>query len=181
MKKVLLHICCGVCSLYSIDRLKQEGYLVEGLFFNPNIYPYSEYLKRKDAAFKAAEVKGIRITEGRPAFPEWLKVCAGYAEEKEGGKRCFLCYKMRLKEAFDACLKKGYDYFTATLTISPHKDSRVIMELGRQIGKDKFLSLDFKKQDGFKKAVEEAKKLNLYRQNYCGCVYSVRADTKRNI
>jgi len=173
MKKVLLHICCGVCALHSIDRLKQEGYLVEGLFFNPNIFPYSEYLKRKTAAWAVAEAKGIEITEGRPAFPQWLKICESYPDEKEGGRRCYLCYEMRLKEAFDACLKKGYDYFTTTLTISPHKDSLVIMELGRQIGKDKFLSLDFKKKEGFKKAVEEAKKLRLYRQNYCGCAYSM--------
>lgn len=172
MKKVLLHVCCGVCALSSIDRLKQEGFSVEALFYNPNIQPHSEYLKRKQAAVTAAQTKEIKITEGEYNNADWLKICGPYKEEKEGGKRCSLCYEMRLKETFLFCLKNNFDYFTTTLTISPHKNSQAIIELGKKIGKDKFLCLDFKKQEGFKKTMEEAKALNLYRQNYCGCEYS---------
>ncbi|MFH1504381.1 MAG: epoxyqueuosine reductase QueH, partial [Candidatus Omnitrophota bacterium] len=166
-----LHICCGVCALRSIDRLREEGYSAEGLFFNPNIQPYSEYLKRKQAVIAAGQAKDIKITEGEYNNSDWLKICEPYAKEKEGQKRCFLCYEIRLKETFSFCLKNNFDYFTTTLTISPHKNSQVIIDLGKSIGSEKFLSLDFKKKEGFKKTIEKAKRLNLYRQNYCGCGY----------
>jgi len=172
MKKILLHICCGVCALSSIDRLKEEGYSVEGLFYNPNIQPHSEYFKRKQTAIAAAQAKNIRITEGEYNNSDWLKICGLYAEEKEGGRRCLLCYEMRLKETFSFFVKNNFDYFTTTLTISPHKNSQIIIDLGKKIGGDKFLCLDFKKKEGFKRTIEEAKNLDLYRQNYCGCGYS---------
>ncbi len=171
-KKILLHVCCGVCACVSMARLKQEGFSIEALFFNPNIHPYSEYLKRREASRKSAARQGIRLSEGKYKIFDWFKVCKPCRQDKEGGRRCSLCYEFRLKESFRVCREKQCDYFTTTLTISPHKASSVILEIGSRIGKDKFLPLDFKKGDGFKESMAAAKSLNLYRQNYCGCVYS---------
>lgn len=172
MKKVLLHICCGVCAYSSIERLKEENFYVEALFFNPNIQPYSEYLKRKETAKKVVRITNIELIEGKYTVFDWFRLCKAYSQEQEGGRRCFLCYELRLKQTFDLCCQRNFDYFTTTLTISPHKKSSVIMEIGKNIGKDKFLPLDFKKNNGFKRTMEAAKRFNLYRQNYCGCIYS---------
>ena len=174
MKKVLLHVCCGVCALYSIEKLKKEGYLIEGLFFNPNIYPEAEYSLRKEAAQEAANIGEIKIIESKYEPSLWVDVCGQYKDEAEGGIRCNLCYKLRLKKTFERAKDLGFDFFTTTLTISPYKDSAVISKIGKAIGADLFLEIDFKKGDGFKKTMELAKKHNLYRQKYCGCIYSQR-------
>jgi len=172
MKRVLLHICCGVCALYCIEKLSGDGFLVEGFFFNPNIHPYSEYLKRKQAAETVAKSLGIVMEEGSYLIFDWLKLSEPYSQDPEGGRRCIVCYKMRLEQTKLLCDEKNYDYFTTTLTVSPHKPSKIILDIGRSIDKVKFLALDFEKDDGFQKTIQEAKKLNLYRQNYCGCIYS---------
>jgi len=142
------------------------------LFFNANIHPYPEYLKRKQAAEKVAEEKGVILEETSYPIFDWLKNHESFSGEKEGGARCASCYRMRLQQTKLTAEEKGYDYFTTTLTVSPHKKSAVIFEIGREIGGDRFLALDFKKNDGFKKSMAAAKELNLYRQDYCGCVYS---------
>jgi len=172
MKKVLLHACCGVCAFASIERLKKEGFLPQALFFNPNIQPEDEYQKRKDAATKVAQASDINLIEAEYSIEEWQKACQIYAGEKEGGLRCDICFEIRLQRTFEAAREGGFDYFTTTLTISPHKRSKKIFEIGKRIGGDRFLAIDFKKHDGFKRTIEAAKKLNLYRQNYCGCLYS---------
>jgi len=172
MKKVLLHICCGVCALYAIEKLKKEGYVVEGLFFNPNIYPQDEHSLRKEAAHNATDIEDIKMIEGKYEPSLWGDACGQYKDEAEGGMRCNLCYELRLKKTFEKAKDLGFDFFTTTLTISPHKDSRVISEIGKTIGADTFLEMDFKKEDGFKRTMELAKKHNLYRQKYCGCMYS---------
>lgn len=174
MKKVLLHVCCGVCAFYCIERLAEEGYYVESFFYNPNIYPEKEYLKRKAAANEVALITKTKITEGIYNQSAWLNQCQEFKDSKEGGERCSLCYRIRLYETQKQAIDKGFDFFTTTLTVSPHKDSKIISALGREIGGPAFLPIDFKKQDGFKKTLELAKKHNLYRQNYCGCVYSIR-------
>lgn len=174
MKKVLLHICCGVCAFASIERLKQERFLPQGLFFNPNIQPQDEYSKRKDAAAKVAQLTDIDFIDAEYSVDDWQKATQAYAGEAEGGKRCDICFEIRLQKAFEVAQAQGFDYFTTTLTISPHKKSEKIFEIGKKIGGDKFLPINFKKQDGFKKSIEAAKKLNLYRQNYCGCIYSLQ-------
>lgn len=174
MPKCLLHICCGICALASIERIREEGFSVKGLFFNPNIHPYSEYIRRKETAQNVANITDIKIIERKYSVFEWFNLCKEYSHEQEGGTRCKLCYESRLQETFKICLKERFDYFTTTLTISPHKTSSVIFEIGKRLGGDKFLCLDFKKKEGFKKSVAKAKENNLYRQNYCGCVYSLR-------
>jgi len=172
MKKVLLHICCGVCALYAIEKLKREGYLVEGLFFNPNIYSADEYLRRIKAAQVAASIQKVKIKELEYEPSLWLAVCGEHKDEKEGGQRCQLCYKLRLQKTFEMVKELGFDFFTTTLTISPHKDSTIINGIGKDIGSDSFLVMDFKKKDGFNKTMKLAKQHNIYRQRYCGCIYS---------
>ncbi len=171
MKKVLLHVCCGVCALSCIKRLKEEGFEVDTFFFNPNIHPEKEYLKRRHTAKIVSDTLDVKMAEGGYDIESWSAICGKYKDEKEGGKRCSACIKYRLKETF-ALASSKYDYFAASLTISPHKLSSAIIEIGKSIAQDKFLPLDFKKKDGFKKSMEAAKELNLYRQNYCGCIYS---------
>ncbi|OPX30955.1 MAG: hypothetical protein B1H08_00290 [Candidatus Omnitrophica bacterium 4484_171] len=174
MNKVLLHICCGVCAFASIERLKGEGYTVKGFFYNPNIHPSGEYEKRREVLNIVRDSTGIEIIEGGYDPREWFALCEHLKDEPEGGARCSICYRMRLKETFLLSKKLKFDYFTTTLTISPHKKSRVIFDIGSQIGGDDFLAIDFKKKDGFKRTNELARKYNVYRQNYCGCVYSLR-------
>lgn len=174
MKKVLLHVCCGVCAFYCIQRLTEEGYYVESFFYNPNIYPEDEYLKRKTTADEVAAITKTQITEGLYEHLVWLNECQIYKNSKEGGERCLVCYRIRLVATQKEAKKMGFDFFTTTLTVSPHKNSSVIATLGQEIGGDAFLPMDFKKRDGFKKTLELAKKYNLYRQKYCGCAYSIR-------
>ncbi len=172
MKNVLLHVCCGICAYGAIEKLRQDDFLIEGLFFNPNIHPQEEYLRRLEAAKIVAKESKIALEEGLYSNTDWFKLCQSYREEKEGALRCELCYELRLKETYQTCLKKSLDFFATTLSISPHKNTVVINEIGKRISSDKFLVYDFKKEDGFAKSVEVAKRLGLYRQNYCGCIYS---------
>jgi len=173
MKKVLLHVCCGVCEAYSIKKLKDDNYYVEAFYFNPNIHPEKEYLRRKKEAEKVASINRVKFIEGAYNPSIWFDACSRYNKEKEGGRRCILCYELRLKEAFKRMNEMSFDYFTTTLTISPHKRSMDIFEIGKRIGGDHFLPIDFKKKDGFKNTIQLAKDYGLYRQDYCGCVYSL--------
>jgi predicted adenine nucleotide alpha hydrolase (AANH) superfamily ATPase len=172
VRKVLLHICCGICSFSSIERLKEEGFYVEGFFYNPNIAPYEEYLKRRDVTFSVGEITGVKIIEGAYDMEKWKEVSQKYEAEGEGGKRCQLCYELRLAKTLKVYNENNFDYFTTTLTISPHKPSPLILSIGERLGGDKFLQIDFKKREGFKNTIDLAKKYNLYRQNYCGCIAS---------
>lgn len=172
-RKVLLHVCCGVCAYACIERLKEQGFLPTLFFFNPNIQPQAEYQKRKQAAVIVAKSLAVEIEEGDYEFADWHNAVMPYRHQREGQKRCLICYRIRLEQTFRFLLKKSYDYFTTTLTVSPYKRSLAIIEIGKDIGADKFLPFDFKKKDGFKKSIAAAKSLNLYRQNYCGCLYSL--------
>ncbi len=173
-KKILLHICCGVCAIHPIEKLKTEGFLILGYFYNPNIYPPEEYRLRKKAAQEIAKLYRIEFLEPEYETALWKEKCAKLAKEKEGGKRCDFCFRLRLAKANQKAKDKKINYFTTTLTISPHKKSQNIFQIGKSIGGQRFLSLDFKKEDGFKKTIDKAKKIGLYCQNYCGCLPSRR-------
>ncbi len=173
MKKVLLHICCPVCALAVIEDLLENNFIVKGFFFNPNIHPYQEYEKRKKDLDVIRESYCIDIIQGRYDPGSWFDVCTKHAACPEGGERCRLCYEIRLKETFRLCRELDFDLFTTTLTISPHKKSEVIFKTAKNIGGAIFLEKDFKKNDGFKKTIEAAKSKGFYRQNYCGCEYSM--------
>jgi len=173
-KKVLLHVCCGVCAYACLERLEKEGFVPIVFFFNPNIQPEIEYQRRRDAASIVAGALDVRMLEGEYRPSGWYKDLQPYGQEPEGRWRCRLCYQLRLEESFKVSVREGCDYFTTTLSVSPHKVSSVIIDIGKDIGGNNFLPFDFKKGNGFNKSVVAAKELNLYRQNYCGCTYSLR-------
>lgn len=173
-KKVLLHTCCGVCACACIERLKEERFTPIVFFFNPNIQPQIEYQKRRDATSIVAKALDVQMLEGEYQPSDWYKDLQPYSQEAEGGRRCRLCYRLRLEESFKVSVKEECDYFTTTLSLSPHKISSVIIGIGKDISRNNFLPFDFKKEDGFKKSIIAVKELNLYRQNYCGCTYSLR-------
>lgn len=170
-----MHVCCGVCAWASIERLREEGFEVEALFFNPNIHPFSEYKKRLEACREVTGALKVVLLEGEYLLDDWIKECRQYSKEPEGGRRCQICFYIRLKETLRICRERNCHYFTTTLTISPHKKSKDIFSIGRGLGEKRFLEIDFKKKEGFKKSLSKAKELGLYRQNYCGCVYSKKA------
>jgi predicted adenine nucleotide alpha hydrolase (AANH) superfamily ATPase len=172
--KVVLHICCGVCAAGAAHVLLAEGHEVTGYYYNPNISPSDEYYRRLDAASKAAARLGFQLVEGPYNAAEWSRIAAPLASEPEGGKRCQACYRIRLQQTYLYTLGSNTDAFTSTLTISPHKSALIINQIGQETGRDKFLPRDFKKKEGFKKATQMARDWGLYRQNYCGCEYSLR-------
>ncbi|TBR16893.1 epoxyqueuosine reductase QueH [bacterium] len=172
MKRLLLHICCGVCSSWPVEKIKTDGYEVVGLFYNPNIQPHQEYLRRLEAIKKVSEVLGFRLIEGAYEEDKWLDRVRGLENEPEGGKRCEVCFRVRLEAALDWAKKENADFFATTLSVSPHKNVQLINSIGKSLSSDKFLEYDFKKADGFKKAIDFSKTHEIYRQNYCGCVFA---------
>ena len=172
----LLHVCCGTCSLYPYFLLKKD-FSITFFYYNPNIYPEEEYLKRLDDVRTISKIYSIPLIIGRYEVKEWLNLTSDFKNEPEGGKRCDICFNMRLEKTATIAKKRGFDIFGTALTISPHKNQKIINSLGAKIAASRkidFYQADFKKKDGFKKTMELSKKLNLYRQDYCGCIYSIR-------
>ena len=176
--KVVLHICCGVCAAGAADVLLTEGHQVIGYFHNPNIHPGQEYRLRLEAAQRTADKLKFELAAGPYDFEDWNKATAGMGDEPEGGPRCSVCYRLRLEKTFGFMRERGADAFTSTLTISPHKQAAEINRIGKELGGDRYMARDFKKKDGFKRSMEMARSWGLYRQNYCGCIYSLR-DTRK--
>ena len=172
--KVLLHICCAVCTSSCVERLRQEGHEVGGYFYNPNIFPPEEYLKRLHQVEKLASRESFPLIVGDYDLDDWFAKIKGLEIEPEGGKRCLRCFSLRLKRAREVAKKKSFSAFTTTLTVSPHKDAQAINEIGRNIDNGLFLPRDFKKQNGFKRASELSRQYNFHHQNYCGCIYSLK-------
>ena len=178
-KKLLLHSCCGPCSTSVIDKLKDE-YDISIFYYNPNIYPQEEYTKRleEQKRYIKDSCQDIKIIDGEyddninfEAFVKGFENCA------EGGNRCKLCFEFRLNKTAKFAKENDFDIFATTLSVSPHKDAKTINEIGLKL-QDKyeieFLVADFKKQDGYLKSIQISKKYNLYRQQYCGCKFSIR-------
>ena len=178
--RVLLHSCCAPCSSYVLEYLTQ--YFELGvLYYNPNISPREEYEKRVDELKRLMESMPLKnkaeLIQGRYEPYEFYDAVRGLEECREGGERCCICYELRLREAAVMAKKLGYDYFTTTLTISPLKNAEKINEIGECIAKEygvAFLPSDFKKKNGYKRSVELSKEYDLYRQDFCGCVYSLK-------
>ena len=175
---LLLHSCCGPCSSAVIDRLTKY-FNITVLYYNPNIEPYEEYLKRKEEQIRFINsYKGINKIDFLDCDydnNEFEKISNGLEQEPEGGIRCHACYKLRLKKTASIAKEKGFDYFGTTLTVSPYKNAQIINPIGKSLENEynvKYLYSDFKKEEGYKKSIELAKEYNLYRQNYCGCHYS---------
>ena len=176
MKKVLLHSCCAPCSTQVIDVLSKDFDLT--IFYsNSNIYPLEEYQKRLEEQRKYVKIANVGLIEDDYSEKDYLKAIKGLELEKEGGKRCEECFKFRLKRTAQKAKQLGFDLFGTTLTVSPHKNAELINAIGKQIAEEvgiEFLEGNYKKQDGYKKSIEFSKRYNLYRQNYCGCRFSIR-------
>ena len=174
--KVALHICCGVCAAGVVEQLASEGHQVLGFFYNPNIYPLEEYNRRLEVAQTVAKELDFTLTVGQYTPEEWFQKTEPLANEPEGGRRCEVCFRLRLNRTYLYMEERGCDAFATTLTISPRKAADLVNRVGQEIGGDRFLVRDFKKKAGFQRAIELAKKWSLYRQDYCGCVYSMRTE-----
>lgn len=174
-KKLLLHTCCAPCGTVPIERLCPE-YEVTCFFYNPNIHPEEEYLQRLDEFQNLAKKLNIKIIVPEEYnSDQWLDLVKGLENEPEGGKRCAICFRMRLQATAKVTKQTGFDLFTTTLTISPHKNATLINQIGLELIEQhqiKFLVANFKKKDGYKRSIELSKIYNMYRQNYCGCIYS---------
>lgn len=181
MKRMLLHSCCGPCSTSVIERLAPD-YDITVFFYNPCITDRAEYEKRKENQLKFIsefnEENGLKIDfiEGKYDSNEYFKRVEGLEKEPEGGRRCTVCFHQRLEETARYAAEMGFDIFTTTLTVSPHKNYTLIAGIGKEYEEKyglPFLDLDFKKKAGFQRSIELSKEHELYRQNYCGCVYSI--------
>lgn len=177
-KKMFLHSCCGPCSTAVIDKLKEEFDLTL-FYYNPNIFPQEEYLHRFNEQKRYVLESNLNIVvidggyEDCKLFYENFK---GFETEKEGGKRCEVCFKMRMEETAKKAKENGFDIFATTLSVSPHKNAELINSIGRELSKKyevEFYEADFKKKDGYLNSIKFSKEYQLYRQEYCGCKLSL--------
>lgn len=172
---ILLHICCAPCSTYPVILLKEKGFNVIGFFYNPNIYPEGEQIKREEEARRFFSKMNVEYISDLSGVDEWYRLTDKLKDRKEGDIRCNVCFAMRLDRTAREARTRGIEYFTTTLTIAPMKSSRLIFRIGDIIGRKYnliFYKEDFKKRDGFKISCQLSREHNLYRQNYCGCEYS---------
>lgn len=174
--QILLHACCAVCMAYPI-KILQEHYEPIVFFYNPNIYPQTEYDRRKNELIKYCEKMNYKYIIEQYDSEAWYEYIQGFENEPEKGGRCNKCFEFRLTRTAQIAKKLKINYFTTTLSVSPHKVSQNIFVAGNNIASQyniKFIQQDFKKQNGFLKTMELAKENNFYRQNYCGCEYSIK-------
>ena len=177
---LLLHSCCAPCSSYCLETLS-EDFAITVFYYNPNIYPEEEYWKRvreQERFIGLLPAKHeISFLEGNYEKERFYETVKGLEKIPEGGERCFACYRLRLSEAIKEAEKGGFDYVTTTLTISPMKNAEKLNTIGKDIASRygiKYLQSDFKKKNGYKRSVELSAQYGLYRQGYCGCVFSMR-------
>ena len=175
---LLLHICCAPCSSGCIEKLNNY-FKVKAFFYNPNISPINEYEKRKNELKRFIRenenLKNVEIIDCDYENNVYLENIKGLEKEKEGGKRCEKCFNLRLEKTAIVCKEQGFDYFATTLTISPLKDEKLLNNIGYSLSKKygvNYLFSNFKKDNGYKLSLENSKKYGLYRQDYCGCIYS---------
>ena len=175
--RLLLQVCCAPCFAGSIDYLT-EHFAVTAFFYNPNIQPKEEFNIRLDALKQLiVQYPSVKLVVPKQDEDEYLAFVKGLENEQEGGGRCTACFNLRLEKTaqFMRDNKGDYDYFATTLTVSPHKNAKIINEIGNKVGEKhnvQYLDSDFKKKDGFLRSIRKSKKLNLYRQDYCGCSFS---------
>ena len=177
---LLLHSCCAPCSSYVLEYLSNY-FRITVLYYNPNIYPESEYSKRiieQQTLIGEMRTKyPVQFIAGSYDKEKFYAMAKGLEEVKEGGVRCFQCYELRLRETAEIAKAGGYDYFTTTLSISPLKNAAKLNEIGLKLAEEygvAYLTSDFKKKNGYKRSVELSAQYGLYRQDYCGCEFSMR-------
>ena len=178
---LFLHSCCAPCSSYCLEYLSKY-FMITVFYYNPNIFPDSEYedrVKEQERLIRELNESGVKhpihLVKGAFCPEVFYEAVKGLEREPEGGARCTECFKLRLEESAKLAKEGNYDYFTTTLTISPLKDAERLNQIGEEMGGKygvKFLNSDFKKKNGYKRSTELSREHDLYRQNYCGCVYS---------
>ncbi len=178
MPKLLLHSCCGPCSTYCIQVLS-EYFDVTVFYYNPNIYPPEEYRLRADEQNRFISEfptrNPVKFVEGAYDTDRFYAMAKGLEKVEEGGERCFKCYELRLRESAEYAKNNGFDFFTTTLSISPLKNADKLNEIGRKLSEEygvSYLFSDFKKKEGYKISTQLSAEYGMYRQNYCGCVFS---------
>lgn len=176
--KLFLHSCCAPCSSYTLEYLSNY-FDITVYYFNPNISPKAEFDKRFTEQKRLIEElpakHPIKLVLGEYDYNDFLEIAKGYEDVPEGGERCFRCYRMRLERTAKLAKEQGFDYFCTTLSISPLKNSQKINEIGYEVAEKygiKWLPSDFKKKEGYKRSIELSREYQLYRQNFCGCVFS---------
>ena len=184
LPSLLLHACCAPCSSACLEYLF-ENFDITVFYYNPNISPKTEFDKRleeeKRLVAEMLPASEIKVIEGSYNYNDFLQIAAGLEDVPEGGERCFKCYQLRLEETARLAKEKGFDYFCTTLSISPLKNSQKINEIGYETSEKygvKWLPSDFKKKEGYKRSIELSRQYNLYRQNFCGCVFSKKEEDK---
>ncbi len=181
-KRLLLHSCCAPCSSACLERLFSR-LNVTVLFYNPNLDCAEEYEKRKGEEVRFLQETGdADFLDCDYAPQDFAAIARGLEEAKEGGARCMKCFRLRLSRTAEEAKKGGYDYFATTLTLSPLKNAQAINEIGFALEREygvRYLPTDFKKRGGYLRSIQLSKEHSLYRQNYCGCVYSKRAAEER--
>lgn len=176
-KKILLHACCGICSSYPISYLKDMGYTVVVYYYNPNIYPIDEYNRRLEAEKTLCNHFGCELIVGEYEDEVYYDFVKGFESEPEKGLRCDKCFELRLSKTAEKAKELGIQEFTTSIVISPHKNYEKLTQIGLNIAEReglKYLTTNFRKQDGFLKTNQISASLNLYRQNYCGCKFALK-------
>ncbi|MCD7737120.1 MAG: epoxyqueuosine reductase QueH [Lachnospiraceae bacterium] len=184
LPSLLLHSCCAPCSSYVLEYLSQY-FRITVFYYNPNIYPEEEYQKRvqeqrrliEEMRENGVQPNPVQLIEGRFDSREFYEAVRGLEQIPEGGERCFACFSLRLRETAKLAAKGGFDFFTTTLSISPLKNAEKLNGIGEAMAREysvKWLPSDFKKKNGYKRSVELSAEYGLYRQDYCGCVFSKR-------
>jgi hypothetical protein len=176
MTPLLLHLCCAPCSPWIIQELKRD-HAVTAFFYDPNIHPREEYIFRRDEARLLCEKLNVPFLEGEYDAEEWFARTKNLQDEPERGKRCEICFDLRLERTAKLSQEMQFEKFTTVLPVSPHKSFAQIVAAGTRAAKKygvEFLAGDWKKRDGYLKTARLAQKFNLKRQDYCGCIYSLR-------
>lgn len=176
-KKILLHACCAICSGYPISLLKDMGYTVVVYFYNPNIFPETEYQKRLEAQKTLCKHLDCELIIGEYEPEIYYQYVKGFENEPEKGLRCDKCFTLRLTKTAELAKQLNIPEFTTSMVISPHKNYTKLTEIGENIANEynlTYLSTNFRKNDGFLKTNQISKSLNLYRQNYCGCKFAIK-------
>ncbi|WP_286161384.1 epoxyqueuosine reductase QueH [Clostridium sp. KNHs214] len=180
LPKLLIHSCCAPCSSYVIEYLSKY-FEITIFYYNPNIHPEEEYIRRvqeqKDFINEFKCENKVEFLKGKYDIDKFFNMAKGMEDLEEGGERCFNCYRMRLEETAKLAKERGFDYFTTTLSISPYKNAEKLNSIGRELEEKyrvRYLYSDFKKKNGYKRSIELSNEYGLYRQDYCGCVYSKR-------
>ena len=182
-KLLLLHICCAPDGSVPVPDLLAEGWEVRGFFYGSNIHPYEEYVKRLEAVKILAAKYGIACEFPEYEPKKWFAGVAGLENEPEGGRRCERCFNLQLEAGVECAKKFGCEKFCTTLTISPHKNVNLINSIGENISLTNGLSWEnrvWRKNNGFLRSVRASRELGLYRQNYCGCMFSTRLNTPKS-